>query len=157
VTGPRHRPEEGAFAWRHVEVRPYKATPDGEPTFKDLSRQVLFDDPALACQVRFFAVEPGGYTTLERHGHAHAVIVVQGRGRCLVGDRVIDLRPHDLVSVGPWEWHQFRAAADDRLGFVCIVNQDRDRPQLPTTTDLAQLTHDPAVAAFLSGGIGGRK
>ncbi len=153
MTGPRHRPEETPFGWRGVEVRPYKPAPDGEASFRDLSRQVLFDDPAMACQVRFFAVEPGGHTTLERHRHTHAVIVLQGRGECLVGDDVIGLRPHDLVAVGPWEWHQFRAAADDRLGFVCIVDQDRDRPQLPTATDLAQLTDDPVVAAFLRGEV----
>jgi quercetin dioxygenase-like cupin family protein len=147
MTGSRHRPEESNFRWRQVEVRPYKA--DGDASFRDLSRQVLFDDTDLACQVRFFEVAPGGHTTLERHQHAHAVIVLRGRGQCLVGGRVLDLAAHDLVSVGPWEWHQFRATGDDHLGFVCIVNQDRDRPELPTTADLERLVRDPGVARFL--------
>ena len=72
---------------------------DGAAPFRDVTRQVLFDDPALACQLRYFEVGPGGHTTLERHEHAHAVVVQRGRGRCLVGDRVFDLAPLDLVHV----------------------------------------------------------
>jgi quercetin dioxygenase-like cupin family protein len=150
MTNPRRRRQEGPFAWQGVEVRPYKPSDAGPgATFKDLSRQVLFDHADLPCQVRFFDVEPGGHTTLERHGHAHAVIVLAGHGACLVGHQVLDLRPHDLVDVGAWEWHQFRAGPDDHLGFLCIVNRDRDRPQLPTTIEIEQLRTNPAIAAFL--------
>ncbi len=142
------RREHPAFRWEGVEVRPYKATGE-EATFRALSREVLFDDPALACQVRYFEVEPGGHSTLERHEHVHAVIVLRGHGQCLVGSQVLDLQPHDLVSVASWQWHQFRAAADDHLGFLCLVNHQRDRPQLPTAGDLESLSVDPTVAAFL--------
>jgi quercetin dioxygenase-like cupin family protein len=143
------RPErdDEPFHWQDVAIHAYK--PDGRDTWRDLTRQVLFDHAELACQVRFFDVEPGGHTTLERHEHAHAVIVLRGRGQCLVGERVVDLEPHDLVETPPWAWHQFRAGPDDHLGFVCIVNRDRDRPQLPTRAELDQLTRDPDVASFL--------
>ncbi len=151
MTNRRRRRQDVPFGWEGVEVRPYKPDTggDGGAPFKDLSRQVLFDRSDLACQVRLFDIEPGGHSTLERHQHAHAVIVLGGRGQCLVGEQVLDLRPHDLVEVGPWEWHQFLAAADDHLAFLCIVNRDRDRPQLPTAAQLDQLSLDPAVAAFL--------
>lgn len=150
----RRRRLDGAFRWEGVEVRPYKPDPDSAvpATFRSLSRQVLFDREEMASQVRFFDVEPGGHTTLERHGHAHAVIVLGGRGRCLVGDTVVDVGPQDLVEVGPWEWHQFRAAADEHLGFVCIVDRERDRPQLPDSGDLERLRREPGVAQFLDGG-----
>ena len=46
-------------------------------------------------------------------------------------------------------WHQFRAADDEPLGFLCLVNTDRDRPALPTEADLADLRRDPTVAAFI--------
>ena len=150
MTGPRRRQPGRSLRWQGVEVRPYK--PDDAETgapFRDLSRQVLFDRDDLACQVRVFDVEPGGHSTLERHQHAHAVIVLGGEGRCLVGDQILDLRPYDLIEVGPWEWHQFRAAPHVHLGFVCIVNRDRDRPVLPTDAELEQLRSDPAIAAFL--------
>jgi hypothetical protein len=59
---------------------------------------------------------------------------------------------HDLVSIPPMAWHQFRAAADAPLGFLCMVDVARDRPQLPTEAELAALRRNPAIAAFLDGG-----
>jgi hypothetical protein len=46
-------------------------------------------------------------------------------------------------------WHQFQPAGDAPLGFLCIVNAERDRPQLPTAADLETLRQHPAVAAFI--------
>jgi quercetin dioxygenase-like cupin family protein len=143
-----HRPKIANARWREVEVREYKA--EGSAPFRDVTRQVLFDDPALASQLRYFEVAPGGYTTLERHEHAHAVVVQRGAGRCLIGDRIYELAAHDLVHVPALTWHQFRAGADRPLGFLCMVNAQRDRPQLPDATDLAQLCRDPSIAAFIA-------
>ena len=38
----------------------------------------------------------------------------------------------DLVTVPPWAWRQFRATLDEALGFLCMVDAQRDRPHLPT-------------------------
>ena len=129
------RHHTGAFHWEGVDVLQYKQ--EGTAPFKDVTRQVLFDDPALATQLRYFEVAPGGWTTLERHEHVHNVMVIRGRGRCRIGDRIHDLAPNDLVSVPPLAWHQFLAAADEPLGFLCLVNRERDRPQLPTPSEAA--------------------
>jgi len=147
MTSPVHRRKTAASRWRGVDVRDYKA--EGSAPFRDVTRQVLFDDPALASQLRYFEVAPGGHTTLERHEHAHAVMVHRGSGSCLVGDRVYELREHDLVHVPALTWHQFRAAKDQPLGFLCMVNAVRDRPQLPSDEDVERLRHDPVVAAFI--------
>ena len=142
-----HRPHDGAFHWQDVDVLAYKH--DGEAPFRDVTRQVLFEHPALACQWRYFEVAPGGHTTLEKHEHVHAVMVLRGRGRALVGTAIHELASHDLVTVPPATWHQFRAGADEPLGFLCLVNAERDRPQLPGEADLAALRADPAIAAFI--------
>jgi quercetin dioxygenase-like cupin family protein len=141
------RPQIDTLRWREVDVLDYKR--DNSAPFRDVTRQVLFDQPSLACQLRYFEVGPGGHTTLERHEHAHAVVIERGQGRVLVGDAIHDLAPHDLVHVPPMTWHQFVAAADAPLGFLCMVNAARDRPQLPTPEDLARLRADPAIAAFV--------
>ena len=143
-----HRPQNGTLRWRDVEVLEYKQ--EGSAPFRGVTRQVLFDDPALASQLRYFEVAPGGHTTLERHRHAHAVVIQHGRGRCLVGDRIYDVAPFDLVHVPALTWHQFRAGADAALGFLCMVNAERDRPQLPDPDALAALRRDPAIAAFIA-------
>lgn len=135
----------GGFRWEGVDVQPYKA----EGThFRDVTRQVLFDEGG-ASELRYFEVAPGGYTTLERHAHVHQVVVVRGVGRALTGQGVVDVAPFDLVSVPPRTWHQFRAAADQSLGFLCLVDRERDRPERPGEDDLAVLRRDPGVAAFI--------
>lgn len=147
MTAPIHRKHATPMRWDGVDVLAYKR--DAASPFRDVTRQVLFDDPALASQLRYFEVAPGGHTTLERHEHAHAVVVAHGRGRCLVEGRIFELATHDLVRVPALAWHQFRAAPDAPLGFFCMVNAERDRPQLPTADDLAALTSVPPIAAFL--------
>ncbi|HEX5327458.1 MAG TPA: cupin domain-containing protein [Acetobacteraceae bacterium] len=135
------------FRWQGVASQPYKE--DGSAPFRAISRQVLFADPALGCELRYFEVEPGGHSTLERHEHVHAVMILRGRGRCLVGNRVQTVQPFDLVSIPSWTWHQFRTAGHEALGFLCMVNAARDRPQLPNEQDLAALRADPKIGAFL--------
>src|SRR5580692_2079066 len=127
---PSLRVAEQDFRWADVTLRQYKDE-DAAP-FKTVSRQVLFSDPKLAGELRYFEVAPGGYSTLERHDHMHAVMILRGEGEVLVGGRVHKIRPHDLVTIEPWAWHQFRPARGETLGFLCMVNADRDRPQLPT-------------------------
>ncbi len=131
------RHTDGPFRWEGVEVREYKA--EGSAPFKDVTRQVLFESGDLPAQLRYFEVAAGGWTTLERHEHVHAVMVIRGRGKALVGDQAYDIHTHDLVSVPPMTWHQFRAATDEPLGFLCLVASDRDRPQLPAEHELESL------------------
>src|SRR5688572_18569277 len=127
---PLVRKHTGDFHWQQVDTLAYKQ--EGSAPFKDVTRQVLFDSSDLPAQLRYFEVAPGGWTTLERHEHVHAVMVIRGKGQCLVGERAHDLGPNDLVNVPPLTWHQFRASADSELGFLCLVPAQRDRPQLPT-------------------------
>jgi quercetin dioxygenase-like cupin family protein len=127
----------GDYHWQGVEVLQYKQ--DGDAPFRDVTRQVLFGDADFPAQLRYFEVAPGGHTTLERHEHVHSVMVIRGRGRCLVGDQAHDLAMHDLVSVPPLTWHQFHAALDEPLGFLCLVATERDRPQLPSNDERERL------------------
>lgn len=142
------RAREG-FRWDGVELLRYKD--EGAAPFRDVTRQVLFDEAPAGTQWRYFEVAPGGHSTLERHEHTHAVLVLRGCGRVLVGDEVHPVGVHDLVEIGPMTWHQFRADAGEALGFLCLVASDRDRPRLPDEGELAALRANPAVAAFLDG------
>ena len=58
------------FGWENVPVLAYK---EGGP-YKGVTRQILFEgQEALPAQWRYFEVEPGGHSTLERHEHIHYV------------------------------------------------------------------------------------
>ena len=135
-----------AFGWENVPVLSYK---EGGP-YKDVTRQILFEGAdSLPVQWRYFEVQPSGHSTLERHEHIHWVLILRGRGACLVGDEITDIAEHDLVEIPPMQWHQFRAAEDAPLGFLCLVAAERDRPQLPSADDLAALRQDATIADFI--------
>jgi quercetin dioxygenase-like cupin family protein len=118
------------FRWDGVQVREYK--PVGVAPYKDVTRQTLLGEGAgeesLNFITRYFEIQPGGYSTLEHHEHPHAVIVLRGRGRVLLGGCATELEPQDCVYVAPHEPHQFHAAGSEPLGFICIVDRERDRP-----------------------------
>ena len=141
------RPSVGGFRWETVPHQPYKQ--DGSAPFKDISRQVLFQEDDLGCELRYFEMNARGYSTLERHRHAHAVMVLRGEGECLVGTEVRPIKRHDLVSIPSWTWHQFKASNCGPMGFLCMVNTERDPPQLPSDDELAALRSLPSVARFL--------
>ena len=138
---------QGDFRWEGVEVCAYKA----EGThFRDVTRQALVGAAdGLDGELRYFEIEPDGHTTLERHEHAHAVMILRGEGRVLIGTDVVDVHPFDLVKVPPGNWHQFHAGANAALGFLCLVNANRDRPVRPSDAELETLCADPEVAGFI--------
>ena len=121
------------YRWDGVDELPYKE--DDRALFKTITRQVLFSDPEMHSELRYFEMAPGGFSTLERHQHMHAVLILRGRGHCLVGSEVKPIETRDLITVPPMIWHQFRAT--------------RDKPQLPTQEDLAGLQKDAKIVAFL--------
>ncbi len=150
--GPNIRRAQGdGFRWDGVELLAYKE--EGSAPFKAITRQVLFQRPELQCELRYFEMQPGGHSTLERHEHAHAVMIFRGHGICLVGDEVREVSAPDLVFIPPMTWHQFRAMAGESLGFLCMVNAMRDKPQLPTEAELEDLKKNASIATFLDGGV----
>src|ERR1043166_1018957 len=145
-----HRKAKG-YRWDGVEVLPYKE--DGRALFKAVTRQVLFSDAAQGSELRYFEVAPGGFSTLEGHAHTHNGRILRGRGHFLVGGEVRPLATNALVAVPPMTWHQFRATGGEPLGFLCMVNTTRDKPQLPSAEGAAGLQRDAAVEDFLRGGV----
>ncbi len=144
---PQLREFRQDYRWEGVAHLPYKE--DGAAPFKAISRQVLFAEAALGCELRYFEMDAGGFSTLERHEHMHAVMILRGHGLCLLGSELRTVKPFDLVTIPSWTWHQFRATEGEPLGFLCMVNAQRDKPQLPTVQELEALRAHPAVAAFL--------
>ncbi len=138
---------EGGLRWEDVPLKQYK---EEGTHFKSITRQVLFDESSgLTNEVRYFEIQPDGHSTLERHEHVHAVIILSGRGRVMVGSQIWNVAAMDLVHVPPQTWHQFRADDDAPLGFLCLVPCDRDRPVRPSEQEAATLKSDSVVGAFV--------
>ncbi len=116
------------FRWDGVPVTEYKETAKHHC---GVSRATLVGPgggETTAFHVRYFEVEPGGYTTLEKHVHEHVVLVLRGRGQVRLGSVLHELSFGDAVYVAPNEVHQLRNPSTEPFGFLCLVDARRDRP-----------------------------
>jgi quercetin dioxygenase-like cupin family protein len=119
----------GGAGFGGLAARAYKA---GGGDWCEISRRVLLGPvagDALAFELRYFEIAPGGWSSLERHRHPHAVVVLAGRGEVRLGAERHAIAPFDAVYVAPEDPHQFRAAADSKLGILCVVDAERDAPE----------------------------
>ena len=100
-------------------------------------------------ELRYFEFEPGGYSSLEKHRHAHFVVVLRGSGRALVGAQAVRCRPFDAVYVPSLAPHRWMTAGDEPFGFLCTVDRDRDRPQPLEDEEWAELRANPETSPFI--------
>ncbi len=121
---------QGDFAWPEAVRKVYK---DEGGSWRGVTRTTLVGGPDehLAFHLRYFEVEPSGFSSLEKHEHEHVVVIVRGRGEVRLGERREPVGFGDVVYIAPWEVHQFRnPVGPEPLGFLCMVPAERDRPVL---------------------------
>ena len=94
--------------------------------------------------MRYFELQPGAATRLEKHEHEHYVIVKRGLGHAVVGETATEISANDVVYVGALELHQFVNRGKETFGFYCIVDAARDFSQAPTSAELERLRASPA-------------
>lgn len=119
------------FEWLGRESTVYKDT--NALPFTGVRRVELIGTQGeqTAFDLRYFELEPGGHTSLERHAHTHVIIAVRGAGVLVAGDREQALRLLDVAYIAPLEVHQVRNVGTEPFGFFCIVDHERDRPRAP--------------------------
>jgi quercetin dioxygenase-like cupin family protein len=116
-----------ADGWEGIPVQTYKE--DAE-SWSDVSRRVLFDSAESLFQARYFAIGPGGSTSLEEHRHEHFVLVLDGWGEVVLGPERTRIGPGDIVHVAPGVPHSFRNPGPGPFGILCVVDRERDRPRI---------------------------
>jgi ribulose-bisphosphate carboxylase large chain len=118
------------FSWSGIDRAVYKS--DGGMSWQGIVRAELVgaaDETKLPFHVRYFEIEPGGYSSREVHEHQHVVIVIRGSGAVALGKEVHSISVGDIVYVAPGEVHQFsNPESSAPFGFYCIVAAERDRP-----------------------------
>jgi mannose-6-phosphate isomerase-like protein (cupin superfamily) len=133
--------------WEGVEAAGY--TPEAPGT--GVARHTLVgerksnpSEPGPAMELRYFEVQPGAASRLEKHEHEHYVIVRRGLGYAVIGDTATEIGADDVVYVAPLELHQFVNRGDEPFGFYCFVDTCRDYSQAPTPEELTRLDASPA-------------
>src|SRR4051794_41948373 len=95
------------YRWDGVDELPYKE--DDRALFKTITRQVLFSDPEMHSEMRYFEMAPGGFSTLERHQQTRAVLILRASGHCLVGSEGKPIETLHPIPVTPKICHHVRA------------------------------------------------
>ena len=113
-------PENGELRWLDVAVRAYGPENSGA---NNATRQVLVgsDENSPNFHMRYFAVQPGGHTSLDQHAHEHGVYILHGRARLLLEKNEYELNAGDVVYIAGSVVHQFFASGQEPFGFLCIV------------------------------------
>ncbi len=119
------------YRWKGRSFEAYKD--DESLEFRKISRQELIGKfgEKTAFDLRYFQIETGGYSSLEKHIHEHVIICLRGDGIVVNGDLEIKLKPFDIAYVPPMRVHQLLNRSEEPFGFLCIVDHERDRPMWP--------------------------
>ncbi len=110
--------KEGEVSWEDVSIKHYDS-----PDMKGLTKRVLIGqkEGAPYFVMRYFEVEVGGWTSLDKHPSDHGVIILKGKGKVLLGDEEIEIGFGDVVYVPPNEIHQFKNIGEEVLRFICVI------------------------------------
>ncbi len=119
-----HAIEDGEFRWQDVPVSAYE--PENSRAER-ATRQILIgrEEQSPHFHMRYFAVQPGGHTSLDQHAHDHGVYVLHGRACLRLGDEEHELQTGDVVYITGNEVHQFFTFGDEPFGFLCVVPAQR--------------------------------
>lgn len=111
------------FDWEGVELGQYP--PEKSMKGVTVRRLIGTRESAPHFALRYFEVEPGGWTSLDQHEYDHGVVIMRGRGQVLLGSEEFDLDFGDVVYVPGNEVHQFRNTGEELFGFFCVVPAQR--------------------------------
>ena len=113
----RFQGNNGGWDWAEVPVHNYGPARPNVSVRRFVSRQ----DNSNNLELRYFELAPGACSNYEQHNYEHAVLVLRGRGTIRLGEELWPIQFGDAIFVESDEIHQFRAAPDEPLGFMCAV------------------------------------
>lgn len=71
--------------------------------------------------IKFFEMNPGGYSPLHNHSEQHQLIITDGEGSVFDGEKTAAIRADDIAYIAPNEPHQLRSVGDKPLKFICLT------------------------------------
>nr|UOH28349.1 RuBisCO [Candidatus Magnetoovum sp.] len=104
---------------------------DSNIDFSKITRHELTgkNGESTSFDLRYFQIEPNGYSSFEKHVHEHVIICLKGEGMLKCGQNTYTLNPYDIAYVPPSTPHQLKNTSNETFGFFCIVDHVRDQPE----------------------------
>ena len=114
----RFKGKEREFNWENIPIESYDSS-----EMKGVTKRVLISqkEEAPYFVMRYFEIEPGGWTSFDKHPHDHGVIILKGKGKVLLGNEEIEVGFGDVVYVPCNEIHQFKNNGEEIFGFICVI------------------------------------
>ncbi len=118
ATTHRFTAKNNIYEWEGIKSEKY-----GGNELVGVVKHVLIgrEDGAPNFVIRYFRIEPGGHSRLERHPHDHGVVILHGKAKVQLNDEFLELGPLDVVYVGGNDLHQFSTIGEEALGFICVI------------------------------------
>lgn len=109
--------KQNDLKWENVDVRDYGKE------FKGVSRQVFIgpEEDSNNFHMRYFRLDPGTHSNLERHSHEHGVLILHGSAKLQLNDEFFNVHPNDAIFISGNDLHQFVVEGDEPLGFLCVI------------------------------------
>jgi quercetin dioxygenase-like cupin family protein len=106
------------YHWEEIQPQSYS-----EADISGVFKHVLIgpEDGAPNFIIRYFKVEPGGFSRLESHPQEHGILILHGSAQIQLKDEITSLGPLDTVFIPGGEVHQLKNTSDDKLGFICVI------------------------------------
>jgi len=105
------------FHYRDVEAK------DAEEGASKLKVRWLItkDMGAENFAMRFFEMDPEGYSPFHSHAWEHEVFILEGEGIVVGGGEERKFRTGDVIFVPPNETHQFKNTGETTVKFLCLI------------------------------------
>ncbi len=77
--------------------------------------------------IRYYELEPGGYSREEQHEHDHGIVFMRGSGEVHLGDEIVPVSEGDVVYISPNDRHQIINTGEGILGWLCVIPAHRPK------------------------------
>ena len=105
------------YSWENVDIHKYNGK------FERVTKQVFIgpEEGSNNFHLRYFRLEPGEHSNLERHPHEHGVLILHGRAVVQLGETFTEVEPNDTIFISGNDLHQFKTKGNEPLGFLCVI------------------------------------
>jgi|YelNatPaOPRAMG01_1025707.scaffolds.fasta_scaffold56585_4 quercetin dioxygenase-like cupin family protein len=103
-----------------MKITSYKQIPVNNETCctKTAVRQLM---AAEGFDIKFFEMQPGGYSPQHSHPEQHQILVISGAGTVSDGKKTKPIQSGDIISILADEPHQLKTTGDTPLRFLAVT------------------------------------